>query len=105
MSDKAIAREEFETAYKAIVKQPILTMGRGYECPFTQEAWELWQAAKEHYAPRWISAEDENPPHGVRCLFMERGTEHVISSFPHKRIWEEQGHDLWMLIPQLGDKA
>ena len=61
--------------------------------------WEGWQAAKERYGQSWLSVYESEPPQGVRALFMERGTEHVICSFPHRRLWEEQGHDLWMPIP------
>ena len=65
----------------------------------TQLAWDVWQAAKERYGQSWLSVYESEPPQGVRALFMERGTEHVICSFPHRRLWEEQGHDLWMPIP------
>lgn len=47
---------------------------------------------------KWISVYESEPPKGIRCLFKERGTEHIICSFPHPRLWEEKGHDLWMPI-------
>ena len=107
MSDKAITIAEFEAF--CIASYPTgqdfsKDSAGNYTNGWMMGAFFIWQAAKEQYAPKWISVDDKEPPHGVRCLFMERGTEHVISSFPHKRIWEEQGHDLWMPLPQLGDK-
>jgi hypothetical protein len=47
----------------------------------------------------WISVEDRLPPDGIRALFVEMGTNYMLISYPHRRLWEESAYLHWMPLP------
>ena len=42
----------------------------------------------------WLLVDEHEPPEGVRVDFTD-GTGYIITSYPHKKLWENKGFYWW----------
>ena len=80
MSDKAITRADFEAKFpkpaclvweeklKAYLLNALVTADTMHTLHSYSEKLRVWQAAKEQYAPKWISVEDRLPEPSKKVL-------------------------------------